>query len=182
MATRRFAVTTGLTCWGTSVGAMSDDDPTCTLNQYLAGGLSCVSERMACIEADRLALWRHCLPATGAAARPLELTRQGRFPELFHTHHRGAVGSWDTISLINWYPEARTQRMRLRDLLPQLSGPTQHRWRSCHPLRSTMAPPQVFHNSGASVGTVSRYPTIDQSIISPAFPPGGAACAWRRKA
>ena len=106
-----------------SLGLLTDDEAlTCTLNQYLGGGLVCFSENLAEIDSDRLMLLRHCVPSIGAAAIPRDLLQAPRFPAIFtsaiDTPPPG-LQPWYTISVVNWFDEPRVFEVPLDgDLLP----------------------------------------------------------------
>ena len=89
-----------------SLGLLNDTEAlTCTLNQYLGGGIVCFTENLTEVDEDRLMLLRHCSPSTGSAAIPLDVPRGVRFPSLFRTEFdRSAAGltAWCTLSVINW--------------------------------------------------------------------------------
>lgn len=100
-----------------SLGLMNDVEAlTSTLNQYLGGGLVCVTENLNEIEDDRLLLLRHCAPSVGTAAVPRDLFQGGRFPSIFDTHVRPRAGSlpdWHTVSVVNWSKTERHFRLTL---------------------------------------------------------------------
>jgi len=100
-----------------SLGLLNDDEAlSCTLNQYLGGGLVCFTENLAEIDDDRLFLLRHCAPAVGAAAVPCDLLQSPRFPAVFDTPVTPAASGldpWHTISVVNWHDEPWTFQLTL---------------------------------------------------------------------
>lgn len=100
-----------------SLGLLNEDEAlTCTLNQYLGGGLVCFTENLAEIDDDRLFLLRHCAPAVGSAAVPRDLLQAPRFPVVFDTAVTPAapnLAPWHTLSVVNWHDEPRTFRLPL---------------------------------------------------------------------
>ncbi|MBT7304628.1 MAG: hypothetical protein HN849_34175 [Victivallales bacterium] len=86
-------------------GTFTDEEAlTIAVNQYIGGQMVCLCERLAEIEDDRLALYRHVLPSVNSPSLPLDLFRpdcpsqmltivQPRCPDL---------PPWGTVTCINW--------------------------------------------------------------------------------
>jgi hypothetical protein len=105
-----------------SIGTMDDAEAeTTVLNQYLTGGMVCFTENLPEIDANRLLLYRRCVPSTGRAAVPRDLREGQRFPSIFDsTILPGALqlAPWHTVSVVNWYGVPRSYRFRLAEVLP----------------------------------------------------------------
>lgn len=104
-----------------SVGLLNEDEAlTCTLNQYLGGGIVCFTENLAEIDDDRLFLLRHCAPSLDAAAVPRDILEAPRFPAVFDTTvtpRAAGQEPWHTVSLVNWFEEPRTFQLALDNRL-----------------------------------------------------------------
>jgi hypothetical protein len=105
-----------------SIGTMDDvEAETTVLNQYLAGGMVCFTENLPEIDADRLLLYRRCIPSIGRAAVPRDLREGERFPAILDSVVLPAapqLDPWHTIGVVNWYGVPRSLRFRLADVLP----------------------------------------------------------------
>ncbi|UJF32635.1 glycoside hydrolase family 36 protein [Paenibacillus hexagrammi] len=104
-----------------SLGLLTEDEARVTaLNQYWGGGLNCFTEPMAEIDADRIGLMRHLIPSTGIAALPRDMYEGNQYPAIFDTQvDRQAVdlGTWHTVSIVNWEDQAVPVSVRLDELL-----------------------------------------------------------------
>jgi hypothetical protein len=104
-----------------SIGTMNDvEAETTVLNQYLTGGIVCFTENLREIDADRLLLYRRCIPGIGRAAVPRDLQYGGRFPALFDSAVRPRAPQlepWHTVSVVNWCGVPSSFRFRLSEVL-----------------------------------------------------------------
>ncbi|MBN1674914.1 MAG: alpha-galactosidase [Kiritimatiellae bacterium] len=102
-----------------SAGRFTDEQAfTTTVNQYLAGGLVCISERFAELDDDRRALLRHVIPPFGPPARILDIERRD-CPSRFLTEIRprcSALGGWWTYTLCNWERGASGRTIEFADI------------------------------------------------------------------
>jgi hypothetical protein len=107
-------------CGQLSQGTLTDEEAfTVALNQYLGGGLVCVSERFAELPESRRALMRHVIPAHGDPAEPLDYGAPG-CPTLFLTRVRprcSGLEPWWTLAAANWGDRREKRRVRLPDRL-----------------------------------------------------------------
>ncbi len=96
-----------------SDGKFTDDEAfTLVVRQYLCGGYTDITERLAELPEDRRALLRHMVPAFGPPAKIVDLDRPN-CPTLALTDiepNCQALGSWQTLSVSNWddTPTVRT--------------------------------------------------------------------------
>jgi len=90
-----------------SLGDLTDEEAlTCALNQYLAGGLVCLTERFTEVEPDRLYLLRHCSPSVARATIPRDAFDDVRFPSVLDTAVEpwaAGLEPWHALSLVNWH-------------------------------------------------------------------------------
>ncbi|HOF17319.1 MAG TPA: alpha-galactosidase [Phycisphaerae bacterium] len=102
-----------------SDGSFTDDEVyTCLVNQYIGGGLVCLSERMAELAEDRRRMLRHVIPPVTPPARPLDLCRPF-CPTLFLTSvtpRDKRLGGWWTLAVLNWENEPVTRDIPLRHI------------------------------------------------------------------
>ncbi len=87
-----------------SMGKFSDEEAfSIVVNQFLAGGVVCFSERLKFIDADRRALFHKVIPAYSAPATHFGAWND-YLPELFSTHFGATTDlpAWNIISLCNW--------------------------------------------------------------------------------
>ena len=100
-----------------SVGLLDEEEVrTLMVNQYLGGGLICFTERMGELDADRAALYRHCVPSLGVASVPADLFEEGRIPAIHVTRVRAraeGLPPWHTVTLINFQDDPRTFELTL---------------------------------------------------------------------
>ncbi len=88
-----------------SMGTFNDEEAFSTVvNQFLGGGIVCVSEKIRDIDADRKNLYRHVIPQYAPPARYFpEWT--GYLPELFSTafpEPENGLDPWVIVSMANW--------------------------------------------------------------------------------
>ena len=90
-----------------SRGSFSDEEAfSITVNQFLAGGTVCVSERLPELDADRYALYHRVIPALSEPAEWFGLW-QGELPEYFATACRApGQSAWSVVTLANWNSQA----------------------------------------------------------------------------
>lgn len=86
-----------------SRGNFSDEEAfSITVNQFLAGGTVCVSERLPELDEDRFALYHRVIPALSAPAEWFGAWR-GELPEHFATACRApGQPAWSVVTLANW--------------------------------------------------------------------------------
>ncbi len=110
-----------------SLGDYSDEEAFAVLvNQYLAGGIACISERFAELEETRRRMWRHVLPVGGAPARILDPAHP-ECPTQFLTAvvpRDPALEPWWTLALYNWDRDPAVRRVQLG----RLPLPREDRW------------------------------------------------------
>ena len=101
---------------GNCLGRLTDEEAfSAVVNQYLGGGLVCLSERFAELDEDRHALLRHVIPAAAPPARPLNIARPV-CPDLFLTQvspRCPEAGIWWTLAAANWEDESITRQLDL---------------------------------------------------------------------
>ncbi|MBT4496274.1 MAG: hypothetical protein HOC74_01045, partial [Gemmatimonadetes bacterium] len=99
-----------------SLGKFTDDEArTITLNQYLGGGLVCLSEKFPELDADRLALYRHVLPGHDTPAVPLDYFEPNCPSQLVSrvTPRCSDLEPWMTLAVVNWEDETRSVKATL---------------------------------------------------------------------
>lgn len=81
-----------------------DEARTMTANQYAGGGMLCGSEPMAVITPERLALYRHVIPALRAPGVPLDMCHPDAPTRMLNViSPRGAgLEPWLTVTVFNW--------------------------------------------------------------------------------
>lgn len=86
-----------------SRGNFSDEEAfSITVNQFLAGGIVCVSERLPELDQDRRMLYHRVIPALSSPAEWFG-DWQGELPEYFATAcHAPGQPAWSVITLANW--------------------------------------------------------------------------------
>jgi len=88
-----------------SLGLFTDEEAfSVVLNQYTAGGNTCICERLAELDEDRGSLYRHMIPSMGIPARPLDYTTD-RCPNYFLTTvvpRAVRLEPWWTLAVGNW--------------------------------------------------------------------------------
>ncbi len=109
-----------------SLGDYSDEEAFAVMiNQYIGGGIACLSERFAEFQDSRRALWRHTLPVGVPHARMLDPHRPD-CPSLLLTAVTPAdpaLPPWWTLAVFNLSPEPLTRRVSLSALrLPPSPG------------------------------------------------------------
>lgn len=106
---------------GLSVGKHTDEEARLlTVCQYLGGGLTCLSERMPELDADREALYRSVIPPLGVAARPLDLFGGEPLPSRWLTEvtpRAEGLEPWWTLALLHVGEGDRVFDWRLDDSL-----------------------------------------------------------------
>jgi len=99
-----------------SDGKFTDEEAfSLVVRQYLVGGCTNVSERLAELPEDRRALLRHIIPAFGPPARILDLEREN-CPTLALTRiepNCAALGVWYTLAVCNWDDEPALRTLTL---------------------------------------------------------------------
>lgn len=145
-----------------SAGRFTDDEAfACVVNQYLGGGLVCVSERLVELDEDRRRLLRHVVPPCAPPARVLDLERPG-CPTLFLTHvtpRASGLAPWWTITICNW-EDASVERdvclglLKATGKLAVFEFATQ-RWLGVHPADGRLAVAIPAH--GARVLRVAAW-------------------------
>ena len=99
-----------------SLGKFTDDEArTITLNQYLGGGLICLSEKFPELDADRLALYRHVLPGHDTPAVPLDYFEPNSPSQLVSRviPRCANLEPWMTLAVVNWEDGTRSIQTRL---------------------------------------------------------------------
>lgn len=103
-------------CGQLSLGTLSDEEAfTVAINQYLGGGLVCVSERFLELPESRRALMRHVIPACGDPAEPLDYGAPG-CPTLFLTQVNPkcpSLESWWTLAVANWSDYTKQHKIQI---------------------------------------------------------------------
>lgn len=84
-----------------------DEARTMAANQYVGGGMLCASEPMATITPDRLALYRHVLPALKAPGYPLDAFRNTPPTRMLNRVRPwcASLAPWITVTVFNWRNE-----------------------------------------------------------------------------
>ena len=101
-----------------SDGKFTDDEAfTLVVRQYLCGGFTDITERLAELPEDRRALLRHMIPAFGPPAKIVDLANPN-CPTLGLTDIEAkceSLGSWQTLSVSNWDDAAQTRKLTLAE-------------------------------------------------------------------
>lgn len=81
-----------------------DEARTMTANQYVGGGLLCGSEPMAVITPERLALYRHVVPALRTPGIPLDMTHPDAPSRVLNVIRPrcAEIEPWLTVTIFNW--------------------------------------------------------------------------------
>lgn len=102
-----------------SLGDFSDEEAFAViLNQYIGGGIACISERFAELSEPRRLLWRHALPVGVPPARMLD-PHHPDCPTLFLTAVTPAdpaLEPWWTLAIFNFDPAPVRRNLGLGDL------------------------------------------------------------------
>jgi len=97
-------------------GRFTDEEArTVALNQYLAGGLVCLTERFQELDADRKALYHHIIPSIGSGAialDPIEPICPSRLITRVTPRCEG-LEPWVTLTVVNWTDEPRSFKVEL---------------------------------------------------------------------
>jgi len=109
-----------------SLGTLNDEEAfSIAVNQYLGGGMVCISERFAELDDDRRALLRHVLPVLAACPHVVDPWHEG-CPTTFLTEVTPRCPSlkrWFTLAVGNWENETVTRTISLSDVgLPAPDG------------------------------------------------------------
>jgi len=102
-----------------STGRFTEEEAfTVLVNQYLGGGVTCFSERLADLQDERRAMLRYVLPPFGPAALALD----PEHPDC-PTRYLSAIQPkcpslcpWWTLAVANWSAEPVIRRIRLREI------------------------------------------------------------------
>ncbi len=101
-----------------SDGMFTDDEAfTLVVRQYLCGGFTDITERLAELPEDRRALLRHMIPAFGPPAKIVDI-HNPNCPTLGLTDiepNCKALDSWQTLSVSNWDDVVQTRKMTLAE-------------------------------------------------------------------
>ncbi|MEX0775104.1 MAG: glycoside hydrolase family 36 protein [Phycisphaeraceae bacterium] len=99
-----------------SDGSLNDDEAfTCVVNQYIGGGLVCLTERVAELSDDRRRLFRHVIPPITPPAKILDIDRP-TCPTLFLTQvtpRWADLAPWWTLAVCNWEDTAVMREVEL---------------------------------------------------------------------
>lgn len=105
-----------------SLGKFSDQEAqTIAVNQYIGGGMVCLSEKFLEIDNDRKALYRHVMPSINAPGIPLDPFEKS-CPSKILTRVNPickSLAPWVTVSVINWLDDAREMSITLDDTVTQ---------------------------------------------------------------
>lgn len=106
-----------------SRGDFSDEEAfSITVNQFLAGGAVCVSERLPELDADRRALYHRVIPAFSAPAEWFG-DWTGELPNYYATACRAPGQSdWCVVTLANWNDEAEKELSFIPADVPSLAS------------------------------------------------------------
>lgn len=97
-----------------ALGTLTDTEAqTFTANQYIGGGLVGITERLAEVDEDRLALLKHITPIVETKVEPLSLYGNGRFISdmVVYIKEKGYI----TLCHINWTDEPENFKIELTD-------------------------------------------------------------------
>jgi hypothetical protein len=105
-----------------SLGKFTDDEArTVALNQYLGGGLVCISEKFSELDSDRKDLYRHVVPSVNGPSVPLD-PLEPHCPSVLVTRvspQCAELGPWVTVAIVNWTDDSRNSSI---DLSPDIVG------------------------------------------------------------
>lgn len=89
-----------------SSGTFTDEEAFSTVvNQFLGGGIVCISERMSEIDPDRRAMYRHVIPQYAGPAKIAGGESSSALPDCFITDFTSPPGKlppWTIITIVNW--------------------------------------------------------------------------------
>jgi hypothetical protein len=109
-----------------SLGRFTDDEArTIAVNQYIGGGMVCLSEKFLELDADRKALYRHVLPSVSAASILLDPFEPLCPSQMLTpvTPRCAALAPWVTLAVVNWTDVPRQMTVTLTDrVLASLPG------------------------------------------------------------
>ncbi|MEO0965302.1 MAG: TIM-barrel domain-containing protein [Planctomycetota bacterium] len=107
-----------------SEGRFNDEEAFSTVvNQYLAGGIVCLSERIEEFDTDRKHLLRYVVPSLDSPGQPLDWEHP-LCPTLFLTRVKPraeSLDSWWTLTVANWGDDPVTRQIDLAKI-PDLAG------------------------------------------------------------
>ncbi len=99
-----------------SIGTLTEAEThTMLLRQYLVGGAATFADPMERLDPDRLALYRHFVPALGTPARILDFFAPG-VPTVFVTAVKPRcpnLAPWLTLAAVNWSDQTITRSLTL---------------------------------------------------------------------
>ncbi len=109
-----------------SLGMWTDDEArTMAVNQYVGGGMVCLTEKFLELDADRKALYRHVIPSVNAPSVPLDYF-QPICPSVLRTWVQPVapgLAPWITVTVCNWDDSPRERDLALsEDALAGLPG------------------------------------------------------------
>ena len=93
-----------------SVGRFTDEEAkTIAVNQYIGGGMVCLTEKFLELDTDRKALYRHVIPPARCSSIPLD-PFEPVCPSQMLTRIQPKcidLGTWVTVAAVNWTDEPR---------------------------------------------------------------------------
>lgn len=105
-----------------SSGTFNDEEAfSIVVNQFLGGGLVCLSDQLSRLDADRRALYRHVIPQYAGPARAVNPVSAAYCPDLFVSRFDTpppGLAPWIVATIANWSEETATRRLDLASLLP----------------------------------------------------------------
>ena len=108
-----------------SIGRFTDEEArTIAINQYVGGGMVCLSEKFLDLDADRKALYRHVIPSVSAASIPLS-PFEPVCPSQLLTHvtpQCADLDPWVTLAVVNWTDATREMSVTLTDTVVAGNG------------------------------------------------------------
>jgi len=120
MVRRREAVPDDMPNGKFRLGQFNDEEArTVAINQYLAGGLVCLTERFQELDADRKTLYHHVIPSIGSGAialDPIEPICPSRLLTRV-TPRCDTLKPWVTLTVVNWADEPRSFEVELSSKL-----------------------------------------------------------------
>lgn len=99
-----------------SLGHMTDEEAfVVAVNQYLGGGMVCISERFAELDEDRRGLLHHIIPVLAPTPKTVDFWNAGCPSVLLSevTPRCSALGNWHTLVVTNWANETVTRTIAL---------------------------------------------------------------------
>ena len=102
-----------------SLGSLNDEEAfTILVNQYIGGGMMCLSERFAELSPERKAMFRHVIPTHYPVPEILDVFNEG-CPSLFLSHIEAecsSLGQWNTLAVANWKKNKVVRKVNLSKL------------------------------------------------------------------